>query len=140
MNVNSEVRNEKEALAKKLADAGISFDVGLSSPTCLIVYGPDGRRRWLVHEERTYDPRNQTETINCCLITSGDSDYAMAVIAENSKLRELASAAICHMTPEGHQENCNRECPAYKVCAGRSECEIINWIDARARELGIEVE
>ena len=60
--------------------------------------------------------------------------------SENAKLRELASVAIAHMTPDGHQSSCNRECPAYKMCAGKSECKIIDWIDERASELWIEVE
>lgn len=88
------MRNEKELLARMLQDAGIAFNVGLSSPTCLLVSGPDGRR-WTVHEARTYDPQSNEEVVECSLSTQCDAVEAMRIIAgskeEVAGLRKLAT-------------------------------------------------
>ena len=105
---------------------------------------------WLYHDVDWTNPDfyyglpDQIEAVDIddtILVNAEDAiEQVRKLKAENFKLRELASVAICHMTPEGHQSSCNRECPAYKMCAGKSECKIIDWIDERASELWIEVE
>ena len=88
------MRNEKELLAQMLQDAGIAFNIGLSSPTCLLVRGPDGRR-WMVHEARTYDPQSNEEVVECSLSMQCDAADAMRIITgskeEAAGLRKLAN-------------------------------------------------
>ena len=69
-----------------------------------------------------------------------DAEYEYEKLeADNEKLREFASWLVEYVDPASHQDTCGMECPAHKMCAGKSTCAFPDWAIERAKELGIEV-
>lgn len=59
--------------------------------------------------------------------------------AENAKLREYAAHLFNFIEPAAHQSECNKSCPAYKMCVGSTRCAFVDWAIEKACELEVEV-
>ena len=63
------------------------------------------------------------------------ADEVVSIAKENIELRKLLGSVLEYLDPAGRQDMCNKECPAYEMCAGKTECKFLEWANQKANEI-----
>lgn len=89
----------------------------------------------------------------CLRLAHGTGEYASVQLGDGTgyvprkdyrglqlvigELRGLVAALLRFHGPD---MGCNIECPAMRLCEGKSRCEFLDWAEREARKLGVEVD